>query len=165
LKERFAKIEIQASPPIVPFRETAIQAVDMVPPKTKDAPRGTIHGNVQGNLVEFTVRARPLPAEITAFLTAHIETLKRVVQRERELSNKAEPATYEDSTQDTGAEGQGEQAAALANLNPDDFWKHLEALFTKAGREWQGVASRIWAFGPRRIGPNILVDAHSTDRS
>lgn len=134
----------------------------MAPPKTKDASRGTVHGNVQNHLVDFTVRARPLPNEVTAFLTTHIETLKRVVQRERELTDKSSDARTagEESAQDSlAATDAGEQAGTtVAVLKPADFWKQLEALFLKAGKEWQGIVPKIWAFGPRRVGPNILVD-------
>lgn len=160
LRERFAKIEIQASPPIVPFRETAVQAAEMAPPKTADAPRGTISGQVQGGLVQYTIRARPLPAEITAFLIANAETLKRLAQRERELlSGEATANGADDVGEDISTEQSGDGAAQLVTLNPAEFWRQLEGLFTKAGKDWQGVSSRIWAFGPRRIGPNILVDS------
>lgn len=161
LRERFAKIEIQSSAPIVPFRETAVQGLEMATPKNnKDKPRGTVTTTVQNGLIEYTVRARPLPAEVTAFLTAHIETVKRVVQKEREFAN-VETTAAEDSTHDTAAEGQGDRAASLVTLSPADFWIQLEALFTKVGKEWSGVMNKIWAFGPRRIGPNILVDGMS----
>ena len=165
LRERFAKIEIQASPPIVPFRETAVHGVDMAPPRTKDAVRGTIHGTVQSGLVNYTLRARPLPADVTAFLSTNIEALKRVVQKERELSNADGSQVDEAAIDVSSAQGGTDAAQKLANLAPAEFWKQLDALFAKAGREWQGVSSRIWAFGPRRIGPNILVDNLQTGKS
>lgn len=155
LRERFAKIEIQPSPPIVPFRETAVHGVDMPPTKTKDAPRGTIHGNVQAGLVTYTIRARPLPSEVTSFLIKHSETLKRVVQRERELSQQSDDAA--DSAAD--AADSGEAGGNVAKLKPAEFWSQLDELFSQAGKDWQGVSGRIWAFGPRRVGPNVLVDA------
>lgn len=129
----------------------------MAPTKTKDAPRGTINGNVQSGLVNYTIRARPLPEEVTAFLSSNIESLKRVVQREREIFNSEDASAMEDRTDDQ-AINSGEGSVTTVQLAPAEFWKQLDALFNKAGKEWAGVSSKIWAFGPRRIGPNILVD-------
>jgi ribosome assembly protein 1 len=160
LRERFAKIEIQASPPIVPFRETAVHGAEMAPTKTKDAPRGTIHGQVQGGVVQYTIRARPLPAEVTAFLIAHVGTLKRLAQRERELAlGEAAGSATDEVGDDTITEQSGDGTTQIVTLKPAEFWKQLDGLFVKAGKDWQSVSNRIWAFGPRRIGPNILVDS------
>ncbi len=68
LRERFAKIEIQASKPIVPFRETAVKGLEMAPPKIPNAPRGTIHGQSARSVVKFTLRAAPMPESLSAFL-------------------------------------------------------------------------------------------------
>jgi ribosome assembly protein 1 len=160
LRERFAKIEIQASAPIVPFRETAIQGADMAPPKTKDAARGTMVGSVLNGVVTLTVRARPLPAEVTQFLIHNMETVRRVAQRERELTAgiDASGPGFEDVTADSASAQQGDAGGQIAQMSPTEFWKQLDALFSKAGKEWTGITSKIWTFGPRRIGPNILVD-------
>lgn len=161
LRERFAKIEIQASPPIVPFRETAVQVPDMPPPKTKDAPRGTMNGSVLNGVVTFTVRARPLPAEVTKFLINNMDTVRRVVQHERELTSGGDtsaPGIEDVTAESASAAQQGDAGASIAQMNPAEFWKKLDALFAKAGKDWTDVSSRIWSFGPRRIGPNILVD-------
>lgn len=161
LRERFAKIEIQASPPIVPFRETAIQAPEMPPPKTKDAPRGTMNGSVLNGVVTFTVRAKPLPAEVTQFLISNMEAVRRVVQQERELTAGVDAGSLgaEDVTAESAsAAQQGDAGGQIARMSPAEFWKQLDALFVKAGKEWAGITSKIWSFGPRRIGPNILVD-------
>lgn len=161
LRERFAKIDIQASAPIVPFRETAVQAPEMAPPKTKDAPRGTMNGSVLNGVVKFAVRARPLPAEVTRFLINNMDTIRRVVQRERELTAGVDgsgPSADDVTAESASAAQQGDAGGQIAQMDPTEFWKQLEALFAKAGKEWVGVASQIWSFGPRRIGPNILVD-------
>jgi len=38
----------------------------------------------------------------------------------------------------------------------EEFWPTLEGLLDEAGDEWKDLTSSIWAFGPNRIGPNIL---------
>ncbi|KWU44650.1 P-loop containing nucleoside triphosphate hydrolase protein [Rhodotorula sp. JG-1b] len=146
LRDRFAKIEITVSPPIVPFRETAVSAPDMAPPKTPNQPRGTVLGSVQSGLVTFTIRAAPMPSSITSFLKANANTIKRI-QRDRR-SGKA----------DDESEAVTEVSEGAEVVTPEEFWPKFEQVLKEAGRDWAGLAEQIWAFGPRRVGPNLLVD-------
>lgn len=36
------------------------------------------------------------------------------------------------------------------------FKSELKRAFTEAGQEWEKLFNKIWCFGPRRCGPNIL---------
>ncbi|GAA6012669.1 hypothetical protein JCM10207_009077 [Rhodosporidiobolus poonsookiae] len=155
LRDRFARIEITVSPPIVPFRETAVQGIDMAPPKTPNQPRGTVLGSIQSGLATFTLRAVPLPHNITAFLTANMATLRRL-QRDRRGGQEVE---VEEAATDAAAgatAATGEDGVEV--VKPEEFWAKFEALLDKAGRDWRGIAEQVWAFGPRRVGPNLLVD-------
>ncbi|GAA5902803.1 hypothetical protein JCM5296_002886 [Sporobolomyces johnsonii] len=147
LRDRFARIEITVSPPIVPFRETAVHGVDMAPPKTQGQPRGTTRGSVQSGLVTFSVRAVPLPADITNFLSVNMPTIKRL-QRDRRVGKADEEAD----------DVAGDAVEGVELVKPEEFWPKLEALLKAAGRDWAGLADQIWAFGPRRIGANMLID-------
>lgn len=118
----------------------------MAPPKTPNATRGTIVGSVQSGLVTFNVRAQPMPAELTSFLTANANTIKRL-QRDRR-SRKAED--------DEAVATDAPDAAEMVTV--EEFWPKLESLLQQAGRDWAGLADQIWAFGPRRIGANLLID-------
>ncbi|KAG8979878.1 Cytoplasmic GTPase/eEF2-like protein (ribosomal biogenesis), partial [Tulasnella sp. 427] len=161
LRERFAKVEIQASQPIVPYREMAVKAPDMAPPKTPNAKRGTIQGSTAQNLVTFTVRAVPLPQAITDFLLANMSILKRLYREgQQKKGGENTPRLSEGSQHDSAADDAEitDEISRQATVKPEDFWKSLDALCKKAGGEWVDVADKIWAFGPHRIGPNILVD-------
>ncbi|KAK4705835.1 ribosome assembly protein 1, partial [Phenoliferia sp. Uapishka_3] len=147
LRDRFARIEITVSPPIVPFRETAVSGSDMAPPKTADKPRGTILGSLQNGLVTFCIRAAPLPQEIMSFLIANGPTITRL-QRDRRLG-KGDDDIEDVRTEETEAE---------KPVTLEEFWPKLEALCRAAGKDWTSVPDQIWAFGPRRVGPNMLVD-------
>ncbi|KAE8244486.1 hypothetical protein A4X13_0g6565 [Tilletia indica] len=165
LRERFAKCEIQASAPLVPFRETAVKAAEMPAPKTEGSPRGTIISSVSGGLIQYNVRAVPLPEEVTRFLLVNATTMRRLLQdRERRhaggsMTGDATPAGASldatDSDDIIHQQGLGDGPRATTK---DKFWSDFEALLTKAGPEWAGVVEQIWAFGPKRIGANILVD-------
>ncbi|TNY23333.1 translation elongation factor 2 [Rhodotorula diobovata] len=153
LRDRFARIEITVSPPIVPFRETAVHGVDMAPPKTPDQPRGTVLGSVQSGLVTFTLRAAPLPTQVTSFLAANASTLKRL-QRDRRAA--AAGKTDDDAADAPPADAGAAEEGAVVSV--EEFWPRLEELLKQAGRDWAGLADQVWAFGPRRVGPNLLVD-------
>ncbi|XP_049573359.1 elongation factor-like GTPase 1 isoform X3 [Syngnathus scovelli] len=197
LKDRFAKIEISASKPIIPFRETVVRPpkVDMVNEDLGkqqkvavihqdgfDLPcyprlvirvvadclnrRDHIHAEVQvkdevshgratetlhvdssglvtlttpNKLATVSVRAIPLPQEVTCLLensSALIRTLEQVNMTLREGRNlDISVKTLEAIT---------------------DLKAQLESKLQ--GRKWRDAVEHIWAFGPRRCGPNILLN-------
>ncbi|KAJ4355568.1 Cytoplasmic GTPase/eEF2-like protein (ribosomal biogenesis) [Didymosphaeria variabile] len=167
LKERFAKCEIQAGAPIVPYRESIVAAAEMNPPKDPNLPRGTVIGVTVSKQVTVRLRVRPLPANVTEFLGKNAGAIKRLFSDQRDEEERQRIA------HDTPAEGpvveqdgmqEAEQLETGHTLTFDEFKKQLQDAFddedNKAQREvWTNVIETIAAFGPRRIGPNILVDA------
>lgn len=120
----------------------------MAPPKTPNQPRGTTLGSVQAGLVTFSIRAVPLPDTITAFLIVNAQVHKRL-QRDRR------PGKGDD---DAGEGGDDASRSDEGQVTPEEFWPRLEALGKEAGKEWVGVGEMVWAFGPKRVGPNLLID-------
>ncbi|KAI1789569.1 translation elongation factor 2 [Ganoderma leucocontextum] len=161
LRERFAKIEIHASEPIVPFREIAVKSVDMAPPKTLNAKRGTIHGAAAQNLAKFIVRASPLPSSILEFLLDNLAILRHM-----RLERKAGQADSSNNTEgedemaggDEDYDVQGEYIKK-PTVKAEEFWNVLAERCTAAGGEWADVVEKIWAFGPQRKGTCLLIDA------
>ncbi|KAF8270813.1 P-loop containing nucleoside triphosphate hydrolase protein [Lactarius quietus] len=153
LRERFAKVEIQPSEPIVPFRETAIKGPDMAPPKTLGAPRGTVHGSSFQNLVTFTIRAAPLPDLVADFLRSNLTVVKRLLADQ----------TYSVGT--TSVEDKAEEAAAIGDIlriptiHPEKFWEAFQAKCEEAGPEWAGIVDNVWAMGPQAAGECLLIDS------
>ncbi|XP_051919819.1 elongation factor-like GTPase 1 isoform X1 [Hippocampus zosterae] len=166
LKDRFAKIEISASEPIIPFRETVVRPpkVDMVnedlgkqqkvavihqvkeegshgrSSETLDVDSsGLVTLTTPNKLATVGVRAIPLPQEVTCLLensSALIRTLEQVNMSLREGRNlDISVKTLE----------------AIADLKAQ-----LESMLQ--GRKWRNAVEQIWAFGPRRCGPNILLN-------
>ncbi|XP_046897726.1 elongation factor-like GTPase 1 [Hypomesus transpacificus] len=167
LRTRFAKIEISASKPIIPFRETLVRPpkVDMVNEDLgrqhkvavihqvkEEASHGrcsdTLHLDPSG-LVTLTtpnrqatlgVCATPLPEEVTRLLESSTELIRTLEQvnlsvREGRLMDVS-PRTLE----------------AIVGLKTS-----LESLLP--GRKWKNAVEHIWAFGPRRYGPNLLLNS------
>ncbi|KAJ7935458.1 P-loop containing nucleoside triphosphate hydrolase protein [Mycena leptocephala] len=157
LQERFARVEIQASKPIVPFRETAVKGIDMAPPKTPNAPRGTIHGASSQNIVTFTIRASPLPRVILDFVLQNLTVLKTLQQKGGADDAEAEMDDEDGSNLIDG------NIVRKPNVKPEQFWDALGDKCREAGGEWADIAECIWAFGPQNAGGCILVDSRNSN--
>jgi ribosome assembly protein 1 len=119
----------------------------MAPPKTKGAARGTIHGSLLDGLVTFTIRATPIPPKIIEYLLANTHTIARMVAHRQD-----------DTEEEIREEREAGEAQATRSKTPEQFWSELEGLCARAGGEWVGAAERIWCFGPKRVGANLLLD-------
>ncbi|KAI0269862.1 P-loop containing nucleoside triphosphate hydrolase protein [Gloeopeniophorella convolvens] len=155
LRERFAKVEIQPSEPIVPFRETAVKAPDMAPPKTPGALRGTIHGSSFQNLVTFTIRAVPLPEPIADFLRGNLVVIKRLLADRAHAENGAS-VDDEDEAEKAATAG---DILRVPTVRPEQFWDVFQAKCEEAGPEWARVTENIWALGPQGAGECLLIDS------
>ncbi|GAA5955421.1 hypothetical protein JCM3765_006772 [Sporobolomyces pararoseus] len=146
------------------FRETAINGIDMGPVKnTTGQPRGTIQGSVQSGLVEFSIRAVPLPEQVTNFLQVNMKTLKRLHRDRRNNNNKLDDEDSTTTTDETSSTsgGGGESIEGVELVKPEEFWEKFSKILDRfgGGKEFTSeLIDQIWAFGPRRVGPNLLVD-------
>lgn len=158
LKERFARCDIQAGEPIVPYRETIVRAEEMRPPANKDLGRGAVVGVTSSKQVSITLRVRPLPQNVTEFLLKNAASVKSLYSEQQDTE---EGEGKKDEFQDQQKVEIDEGVVQSAVLSVDDLKGQLqEALESGKGREaWKGIVDKIVAFGPRRIGPNILIDA------
>ena len=163
LRERYARCDIQAGEPIVPYRETIVSAAEMSPPKNKDLPRGTVIGVTTSKQITVRLRVRPLPASVTEFLEKNAGAVRRLYS-EKKAEEESKRGTVINAENETGAE-QDEADGIPANdtglLSILDFREKLRAAFSEAkGQEsiWANVVEKIAAFGPRRTGPNLLID-------
>lgn len=150
LKERFARCDIQAGAPIVPYRETIVRAEEMRPPVNKDLGRGAVVATTSSKQVTISLRVQPLPAQVTEFLVKNGNAVKRLYSDRKSKDDEGDEKIDLDTDR-----------AAGNTMSLDDFKKQLQEKLEKGkGREnWKDRIDQIVAFGPRRIGPNILIDA------
>ncbi|KAK6074453.1 Ribosome assembly protein 1 [Seiridium cupressi] len=155
LKERFARCDIQAGEPIVPYRETTVRADEMKPPVNKERGRGAVVGVTNSKQVSITLRVRPLPENVTAFLLKNSGAITKLYSERMGKDEDLNGVAYQEAieTDNDILEGKG--------LSYEDLKTQLQAVLENGkGREaWKGSIDKISAFGPRRIGPNILLDA------
>ncbi|KAL9085143.1 MAG: hypothetical protein Q9159_004869 [Coniocarpon cinnabarinum] len=160
LKERFAQCEIQAGASIVPYRESIVSATEMNPPKTQDLPRGTVVMSEEGRLLNLRVRVIPLPQGATEYLMSN-ETLIQDLYEAQSVEDIAALADGDAGTQTaTSLRGQTHHHPK-AQRSLQALQEGLHDVFgtVKTNRDlWKVAASNTVAFGPRRVGPNILVD-------
>lgn len=161
LRERFAKCEIQAGEPIVPYRETIVKAAEMPAPKNRDLPRGTVVGVTTSKQITVRLRVRPLPTTVTEFLQKNAGAIRRLYS-EKKAQEEGKKGTAMDS-EVTEEHGEADEipVAETGVLSLLDFREKLRSAFAEEkGQEhvWAEVVEKIAAFGPRRTGPNLLID-------
>lgn len=165
LRERFAKIQLSASEPIIPFRETIIRPpkVDMVNEdigrqqkvavihQLKEDQSRTLEGvqidadglvtmSTPNKLASLSVRAMPLPELVTQLLEENSDLIRIMEQFNLALN-------------------EGSSIHEIGQFTLDrikEFKQKLEQ--NLQGRRWRNAVDQIWSFGPRRNGPNILLN-------
>jgi ribosome assembly protein 1 len=136
----------------------------MLPTKSPLGIRGAYSGSTAG-VINFTIRAKPLPETVTRFLQTNVSILKRLrrdVQAQTPENKGGVSGTHSDVTGDLEAETEDVrrvvdgELARTPSVSLEEFWPSLEELLDAAGSEWQGLTPSVWSFGPNHIGPNIL---------
>ncbi|KAF5927334.1 hypothetical protein HPG69_017811 [Diceros bicornis minor] len=165
LKERFAKIQISVSEPIIPFRETITKPpkVDMVneeigkqqkvavihqtkedqskiPEGIQVDSDGLVTMTTPNKLATLSVRAVPLPEEVTQILEGNSDLIRSLEQLTSSLNEGKNTQMIHQKTQEKIWEFKGK------------LEQHL------TGRKWRNTVDQIWSFGPRKCGPNMLVN-------
>ena len=160
LRERFARCEIQAGEPIVPYRETIVSASEMAPLKNNSLPRGSIIGITTSKQVTVRLRVIPLSAATTEFLEKNERAIRRLYLNSKSEKSEPEPRESPEADSDTS---DSHDFLNLASNVPSmlDFKKRLHSVLAKDNEQFGGsadVVEKIVAFGPRRVGPNLLID-------
>lgn len=162
---RFAKIQISVSEPIIPFRETITKPpkVDMVNEEIgrqqkvavihqtkEDQSRipegiqvdsdGLVTMTTPNKLATLSVRALPLPEEVTRMLEENSDLIRSLEQLTASLTEGEDTQVMHQQTREKIGEFKGK------------LERHL------TGRKWRNTVDQIWSFGPRKCGPNILVN-------
>ncbi|KAL8972438.1 MAG: hypothetical protein Q9197_002778 [Variospora fuerteventurae] len=160
LRERFAKCEIQAGEPIVPYRETIVSAVEMAAPKDKDLPRGTVGATTASKQITLRLRVRPLPSAVTEFIARNVDVIRQLYA-EKKAQEKSVQTFGDEKDMITDHEDSDNKIHRPDLISVLDFKTKLQDTFantTSQSETWSNVVDKIAAFGPRRTGPNILID-------
>ncbi|KAL8817020.1 MAG: hypothetical protein Q9223_004071 [Gallowayella weberi] len=160
LRERFARCEIQAGEPIVPYRETIISAVEMAAPKDKHLPRGTVVVVTTSKQITIRLRVRPLPTAVTEFLKSNVGIIRQLYaeRKAKEIGKHGDVEEVEETAEHQAMDVNAHGANLVSTI---EFKENLQKTFANAATisdSWSTVVDKIAAFGPRRTGPNVLID-------
>lgn len=133
LQETFAKIEIQTSKPIVPFRETIVKYVpaeDAVDYKPKTKEEFTIDMQTPNKLCRITLRAAPLPPSVTTLLEDHSHLISNLYEKN-----------------------------LISNSKLEEFKNTLTSELIKNDTEIPfSTLDQIWSLAPKKVPTNILLN-------
>ncbi|KAF0984832.1 hypothetical protein FDP41_000731 [Naegleria fowleri] len=137
LNEKFAKVPITVSPPLVSFRETIVEPPQVVTESgALSQPPSIAKKKTANKKWTILIKAIPLPDNIASFIDKHRDDLRAYFSN-HDLKRTAVFVTSEVIDQ-------------------------LRMEFVKAGKQWEQEWDNLWCLGPRRIGPNILLN-HISD--
>ncbi|KAK2588807.1 hypothetical protein KPH14_001682 [Odynerus spinipes] len=160
LTMRYAKVEVNVSDPIVPFRET------VVPPPKVDVVNEAIEKKAEeANLETWTVNrqccfeidAKPLPENVTKLLDKRADLIKWMDQHFSKATKEKEDSTVAENYLDLSELSIQHSAVSDKRQKAIESFKNdLMTAFKEAG--WKISLEQIWSFGPRKCGPNILLN-------
>lgn len=159
LQERLAKCEIQAGEPIIPYRETIVNAEEMRPPRDTILPRGTVVGVTSSKQVTIRLRVHPVPASVVQVLEKNEDNIRLLYAQKQELERRED--VREDELEDNDIKINTEPSVGKADLmTAVKLREELKAAIVEAKQPGltPDMVDKIIAFGPRRVGPNILID-------
>lgn len=166
LKLQYAKVEINVSEPIVPFKETIVP-----PPKTDMVNEAieikeeevNLETSTWNNRCKFEIDAKPLPDTVTKLLENNVECIKELDKYFTSLSketNKDHLEVPDLSTLSLETEKFNEKMQHML----ETFRAELLSAFKEAGWE-DDILNKIWSFGPRKCGANVLVNESTFERN
>lgn len=147
LKENYAKIDIIASQPIVPFRETILSSVEV----TNKDNLGSVQIVTPDGRFSLQLRAVSLPGEVVSLLEKYADLIK--IMRQSRSIGETQESSSESFHPDTSQNQKMESAFV-------DLRNQLDEAFRAA--KWNDAVDKILSFGPRHCGPNLLLDKSST---
>ncbi|KAI6652468.1 Elongation factor-like GTPase 1 [Oopsacas minuta] len=142
-------IDFDVSAPIIPYRETIVSnMVNYIEPMAKLSKMKNLTINISDNIYsnctpnkqfEIALRVCPIPSAIVRFLDANTRLLKLI----NSLNTQRENAPFHMNN----------------NIYQEltNFKSTLNEIFFSSGNEWINAADKILSFGPKMIGPNILL--------
>ena len=168
LREQYARVSLNVSSPIIPFRETVVPppTVDMVneaisslnevalavqKPEQKGAGsggRGVVRIQTPNKACTLWIQARPLPPAVTLLLEKNAHLLKA-------LGSLKSGVELNTETQTQLRDLKASLHSAFSKFREEDEEEEEEE---EDGEGWTQAVDRLWSFGPRHCGPNVLIN-------
>ncbi|KAI5065068.1 hypothetical protein GOP47_0019763 [Adiantum capillus-veneris] len=158
LKERFAKVDLIVSAPLVAFKET----IEVEKPGSLETPKAldVVERVTANGRCIIRVYVSKLPSALTKVLDESGEQLQGLLQesntRETPLVEERPPHN-DGETQDPVAMLRNRLLAAAQVDSVDENVRNVKRKSDSDAKKWVNRLQRIWSLGPRHLGPNALL--------
>ncbi|KAL5580302.1 hypothetical protein UlMin_012744 [Ulmus minor] len=159
LKERFARVSLEVSPPLVSYKETiegeAFNTLENLKSLTRSL--DYVEKTTPNGRCVVRVRVMKLPTSLTKVLDESSDLLGDIIGGKAEDSNKSLETQMSSMTENENPSETLRKRiidaveSDILPMSGND--KHRAE---KCKRKWLKLLKRIWALGPRHVGPNIL---------
>ncbi|XP_062215045.1 uncharacterized protein LOC133915767 [Phragmites australis] len=164
LEERFAKVKLVVSDPLVSFKET-IEGEGVGLMESLKAPQDFVERITPNGRCTVRVQVLRLPNALTKVLEESEQLLGQIIEgKTAKRDGVLDPLLSHDD---------GDSAATLRQRMINAIDSELEAISNRMDKEkleryrkaWLGYLQRIWSLGPWQVGPNLLLlpDVKSSD--
>lgn len=155
LRERFAKIDIQSSEPVVPFRETIVQtpALHIMNDGNSNMEElGKADIAFVGANLTLQIRVRPLPEKLSSALERITNYMRKSISGNQTsnsnlTTNIAETAAF---GTDFSEDGFHERFLRILSQEVENISEFTEL--------YGDLLADTCSLGPRKLGPNLLID-------
>lgn len=157
LKERFAKVRLEVSPPLVSYKETIEGEGFNLLENSKASTGGSecVEKTTPNGRCVIRVQVMKLPGALTKVLEESADMFGDVLEGKSGKTNGSLNSLNDD----------GDSVAALKKRIVDAIESELESASEQSDKErvekyrslWLRYLQRIWSLGPRQVGPNILL--------
>ncbi|KAI4383724.1 hypothetical protein MLD38_009528 [Melastoma candidum] len=155
LRERFARINLEVSPPLVSYKETIegdqsnpLEYLKYFMDKNADFVEKT---TPNGRCV-VRVQVLKLPAALTKVLDDNADLLGDVIGGKQIVQRQTSGSLEEENP----IEALRKQITAAVESDIDSVFENDKDRADKCKSKWAKLLKNIWSLGPRQIGPNIL---------
>lgn len=164
LEERFAKVKLVVSDPLVSFRET-IEGEGVGLMESLKAPQEFVERTTPNGRCTVRVQVLRLPNALIKVLEESEQLLGQIIEGKTAKRNGVLDPRLSQDDGDSGATVRQRMICAIDS--------ELEAISEQVDKEkleryrktWLGYLQRIWSLGPWQVGPNFLLlpDVKSSD--
>lgn len=164
LRERFAGIDIDAGEAIVPYRETIVFGEEMPATTAANGIRGSISEDDEALSLVLQIRVVPMPSSLAELLEQSAGAIRKLTAGARITepiteAPKSEMGDHPAANEDADRTGRDVVDSSIQSV--EQFKQSLIEVLGGLEQDqqlWSTALSTILSFGPRRTGPNLLLD-------
>lgn len=168
LKERFAKVSLEVSPPLVSYKETIEGVASDMLDNLKSSTRSSdyVEKMTPNGRCVVRVQVMKLPSALTMVLDKSTDLLGDIIGGKLEQSTSNLETERSNIVQDESPiEVLRKRIMGAVESDILSLSKKDKDRAEKYKLKWQKFLKRIWALGPRQVGPNILFTPDSKSLS